>query len=75
VPYCNVSVDGDIWETLYYFDQVPRTAEEVLLSVGSDGALAAFVVQIVRHVPERLPHEQPLTILVIKEKPADVGRT
>jgi hypothetical protein len=70
VPYCNVSIDGDIWEALYYFDQVPRTDEEILLPVGSDGAPIPFVVQTVRHVPERLPHDQPVTILVIREKAA-----
>jgi hypothetical protein len=68
-------MDGHIWETLYYFDQVPRTAEEVLLPVGCDGAPITFVVRIVRHVPEQLPHEQPVTILAVKEKKLDDSGT
>ena len=66
--YCNVSVEGDKAATLYYFDQVPRIGEEVLLPVGSSCVPINFIVQIVRHVPERLPRDQPETVLVVKRK-------
>jgi hypothetical protein len=74
VVYCIVSVEGDSVEsnksaTLYYFDQVPRIGELVLLPVGSDRAPISFIVRVVKHVPERLP-DQPETILVVKETKA-----
>jgi hypothetical protein len=74
VPYCNVSVEGDKWETLYYFDQLPRIGEEVMLRAGGNSAPTSFVVQIVQHTPEQLPLEQPVTLLVVKEKKADADR-